>query len=231
MRRIIQRSILAAATVGAALLALACTSGTPAAPEGTEILLRFDFVDGSRDLVSGDFQAIITATLFDEDSNVPQTGVGVFFEVTNGPGTFEFETVNTDNGGRARNVLTADGAQVGNEVTFRAFSGVSTSNTLSLNVEQASGNAPPMACIRSANATGGGLQVTLDIGCSEAPACRDNQISDWEVDWGDGTAPQNLAGTTNIAMHTYASAGSYTIRVTVDDCQNLSSTETTSITL
>ena len=89
--------------------ALGCSSGTPAAPEGTEIPVSYEYI--TRNLTSGDFEAIIRATVIDQVSDVPQVGVGVYFRVTGGPGAFNNQgPIRTDDDGRAESVLIGRGA-------------------------------------------------------------------------------------------------------------------------
>ncbi|MEZ4481913.1 MAG: PKD domain-containing protein [Dehalococcoidia bacterium] len=42
-------------------------------------------------------------------------------------------------------------------------------------------------------------------------------ISDWTIDWGDGSAPQHVAGSITSVVHTFTSAGARTIRATAMD--------------
>ena len=80
--------------------AFGCHSGTPAAPAGTDILLSFEYIE--QDLPTGDFTAIVHARVFDDVSNAPHTGVGVFFEAS-GRGQFrEREAVKTNGSGKAQ---------------------------------------------------------------------------------------------------------------------------------
>src|SRR5690349_11533312 len=81
------RLALAACTASLGVAALlGCTTGDPAAPEGSEIVASCEYVPGTRQVVAGNFDAIVKALVLDAVSDVPQVGVGVYFIVTNGPG-------------------------------------------------------------------------------------------------------------------------------------------------
>lgn len=208
-----------AALLGAALLG--CTTGTPAAPEGSKIFLTFGYA--AQDFDTGDYEAVIVARVLDEVSDVPQTGVGVFFRVSSGPGSFiESDAVRTDNDGIAQNVLIGSG-----EVTLVVSSGVSEAE-LTLDVN--SGTSPevqlPDACFTVDQSGTGNSVVTVDVGCSEAPECADEEPDTFTVDWGDGATDNDLPFSQGDVMHTYQ-PGSWDIVVSVSDCQGLTDTAPT----
>lgn len=222
--RVLARLIAAAL----AALALGCHSGTPAAPEGTDILLSFAYREGTQDFATGDFEAIIQARLVDSLSNVPQVGVGVFFIVDSGPGTFFDDFVVTDGGGKARSILSANGATSSNPVTVRVSSGGAMEATLTLDVSSGSASVdfPPEACF-TVDTTG--TNVLIDVGCTTDDDCEDD-ADFYSVDWGDGTTDDDLPFSDDTVDHDYAN-GTYTIEVTVRDCQNLTDTASRTVTV
>lgn len=214
---------LAAIAAPAAFMLLGCHAGTPAAPEGTEIPVSCAFI--SRDIPAGNFDAVISATVIDKDSDVPQVGVGVYFRVTQGPG----EIVNqgpivTDNHGHAETVLLGRGVTGTNKVSVEVSSGATIAKLdLSATGCFSSTNVPPTASFTVApnppSVTG---MVTVDVSGSSDTDCPGGDPDTWTVDWGDSTAPSTgRFATTTQAMHDYADTRrgmSTTITVTVEDC-------------
>jgi hypothetical protein len=230
--------LAAASTVAATSLLLACHSGTPAAPEGSEIATGCEFI--SRNPTTGDFEAILNATVMDATSNVPQVGVGVFFRVASGNGQVQFEgPIRTDDDGHAESVLVATGATAANPVSVQVSSGPAEA-TLQLSVTGCSGRSadPPRAAL-TLNPTSGhraGQAITSNVGTSTDADCPSGKPDTWRVDWGDSTPPDegSFTGTDTEATHTYAAslAGtSVTITVTVTDCTGLTATTTRTISL
>jgi hypothetical protein len=213
----------AALVAGAALLAtalLGCTTGTPAAPEGSKIFLSFAYVPGSQDFSTGEYEAVVQVRVLDSVSDVPQTGVGVFFRVTQGPGSFvESGSVRTTNDGTAQNVLVASG-----EVTLVVSSGATEAElTLNVNSGTTTEDQFPEACF---TVDVNGTRVTVDVGCSSDEDCSDDEPDTFTVDWGDGTVDSDLPFSQGDVEHVY-SPGDYDIDVSVTDCQNLTDTAPT----
>jgi hypothetical protein len=229
----------------AALLALAltaaglgCSSGTPAAPEGTEIAVSYEYVEGTRNLTSGDFDAIIRALVLDSESDVPQVGVGVYFRVTGGPGAFTVVgPVETDEDGWAQSILVARGALSTNKVSIEVSSGPAVAELdIDVNGGFSSTNEPPEAAFTiSPNPPRAGQVVTVDVGDSSDADCPNDEPETWEVDWGDSSTPdEGRFSSDTEATHTYASGSagqSVTIRVTVEDCTGLTDSATRTVTL
>ena len=202
---------------------LGCTSGTPAAPEGSKIFITYAYVPGSQDFGTGEFEAVITARVLDSISDVPQTGVGVFFRVSTGPGSFvESASIRTDNDGVAQNVLLGGG-----EVTIIASSG-DTEAELTLDVNSGSSGEDqfPEACFTVQQSGTGNSVVEVDVTCSTDEDCAGGEPDSFTVDWGDGTVDNDLPFTQGDVQHTY-SPGSWDITVSVTDCQNLTDTAPT----
>ena len=213
----------AAVLAAAALLAtsfLGCTTGTPAAPEGSKIFLTFAYVPGSQIFATGAFEAVIQVRVLDSVSDVPQTGVGVFFRVTQGPGNFvESGSIRTTNDGTAQNVLIAS-----DEVTLTVSSGVTEAElTLNVNSGTTTEDQFPEACF---TVDIDGRVVTVDVGCSSDEDCADNEPDSFTVDWGDDSIDRDLPFSQGDIDHTYSS-GNYDITVSVTDCQNLTDTAPT----
>lgn len=225
------RLFLAVSSISLALFTLGCHSGTPAAPEGSKLSIRFEYVEGTRDLATGDFEAIVSVRALDQISDVPQVGVGVFFEVESGPGSFAVTgPVTTDGGGNAQNVLIASGAVRDNDVTVSAFSGDNLSDSLSLNVEQgrSSSDFLPDACFTWSTDM---LELEVDVSCSSDLDCPTDDPDEWAIDWGDGSAEQTFPFSQTTATHTYASGGSYDVSIEVTDCQDLRDSDAQAVSL
>lgn len=207
--------VASAALLSTALLG--CTTGTPAAPEGSKIFLAFAYVPGSQDFATGEFEAVVQVRVLDSVSDVPQTGVGVFFRVTQGPGSFvEADSVRTTNDGTAQNVLVASG-----EVTLVVSSGPTEAElTLDVNSGTTTEDQFPTACFTTDI---NGTRVTVDVGCSTDEDCSGDEPDTFTVDWGDGSVDRDLPFSQGDVDHTY-SPGSYDITVSVTDCQNLTDT-------
>lgn len=232
-----RRLALAAFAAGLLVLAtLACTTGTPSAPDGTEIPVSYEYI--TRNLVSGDFEAIINATVIDQVSDVPQVGVGVYFRVSGGPGAFVNEgPVRTDDRGHAESVLIGRGALSTNKISVEVSSGPAVAK---LDIDVTGGfsstNEPPTAAFTvTPNPPRAGQVATVDVAGSSDPDCPGDDPETWTVDWGDGTtADDGRFETTTDVTHTYASgtAGqSFTIKLTVEDCTGLTDSATKSVTL
>ena len=208
---------LATAAALCAVALLGCTTGTPAAPEGSKIFLAFAYVPGSQDFATGEFEAVVQVRVLDSISDVPQTGVGVFFRVTQGPGNFiESNSIRTTNDGTAQNVLVASG-----EVTLVVSSGATEAElTLDVNSGTTTEDQFPEACFTT---DVNGTRVTVDVGCSTDEDCSGDEPDTFTVDWGDGTVDRELPFCQGDVEHTYT-PGTYPITVSVTDCQNLTDT-------
>jgi PKD repeat protein len=87
-------------------------------------------------------------------------------------------------------------------------------------------DAPPVAALTVSPASGAApLAVTADASASTDTDA--TPIASYAFDWGDGTSSGPQAGAT--AGHTYATAGSYTAKVTVTDTAGLSATATAAV--
>lgn len=219
----------------AAALSLSCHSGTPAAPMGTSILASFEFVDESRNVQTGDFQAVIGADLIDMASGVPQVGVQVRFLVTAGDASFETASVVTTNGaGHAETVISARGARdTASAVTVRVISGEAAEAEVSLTVFGGSGRSaqPPEARFTFSPANPSiGDTVTVDVADSTDPDCPTGEPDSWEIDWDDmGALSQGTFEGVTTATHQYNAAGSYQVTVTVENCVGLSDSVTQTV--
>jgi PKD domain len=83
------------------------------------------------------------------------------------------------------------------------------------------------------SSTGTGSALVLNpygIGITATPAAG-TALIDIEVDWGDGTLPQNLAPSATTASHSYAVAGAYTITITASDNNGDTAQILTSVTV
>ena len=226
-----------AALAGLSAALLACHTGTPAAPEGTIIAVGCDII--SSNATTGDFDAIVNALVFDDDSDVPQVGVGVYFIVESGPGVIQTSNpVVTDAHGHAQAVLSATGARSGNAVTVNISSGP-VESTLDMDVDGCSGShaSAPVAALRITPATGPYSRtsaVTIDVGTSTDADCPGSKPDDWDIDWGDGTAHASggFNGSTS-STHTYGASAPdpVTVTVTVTDCTGLTDTLTQTLDL
>lgn len=239
LRRTLLRSM---AALGLAAL-IGCNAGTPAAPEGTEIPVSCEFL--TRDVPSGNFEALIKAVVIDADSDVPQVGVGVYFRVKSGPGEMADEgPIRTDNDGRAQAVLVARGATAGNKVTIQVSSGPVTSE-IQVDVLGcfASASVPPVLNV-SRTPTGQvsvTQAVTIDMSGSTDSDCSGGKPDRWEINWGDGQTTRGQFATDDNPTHDYddslvptSPAGATvdkTITITITDCQGLTDTGTETVTL
>ena len=228
-------SLLAAfvAPAAAGCLLLGCHAGTPAAPDGTEIPVSCAFI--SRDIPAGNFDAVISATVIDKDSDVPQVGVGVYFRVTQGPGSIVNQgPVVTDNHGHAETVLLGRGVIGTDKVSVEVSSGATIAKLdISATGCFSSTNVPPIAAFTLAptapSVTG---NTTVDVATSSDADCPGGKPDTWTVDWGDGTTPDTgRFATTTVVTHDYADTRrgmSTTISVTVVDCAGARSDPKTS---
>jgi PKD domain len=83
----------------------------------------------------------------------------------------------------------------------------------------------------SSTCTGSALVLNpYGIGITATPAAG-TALIDIEVDWGDGTLPQNLAPSATTASHSYAVAGAYTITITASDNNGDTAQILTSVTV
>lgn len=223
-----------AAAIGAGLLAatLACHSGTPAAPEGSEIPVTCEFL--SRDVATGNFEALIKAVVIDEESDVPQVGVGVYFRVRSGPGEMVDEgPIRTDNDGRAQAVLIGRGATAGNDVTVEVSSGSATAE-ISLDVEgcfSATAVRPRLVFTLTPNPARANQDVRVDLSDSTDSDCPGGKPETWRIDWGDGDVDEGDFDTSDEATHRYQTAdipasNELTVEIEVEDCQGLTDSET-----
>ena len=223
----------AALAAALAVSGLGCHSGSPAAPGGITIFTTCEYVPGARDFTTGNFEARITALLLDTESNVPQTGVGVFFVIDSGPGTFAaVSPIRTNNAGQASNTLIATGATSGNKVKAKVFSGATTVD-LDIDVVgcDSTGNAPPRISLSVSPATTPiNTDVRVDVTGTTDDGCGAGGTTtprEWSVDWGDGTVKQDIQfASDKEETHRYTTADTYFVRVTVEDCGGLTSTET-----
>ena len=69
-------------------------------------------------------------------------------------------------------------------------------------------NVDPVLTIAGATTVEAGSAYVLDLSSIDPGA---DTISQWIVDWGDGTDPETIAGDPNQVSHVYASAGEFTI--------------------
>jgi hypothetical protein len=235
--------MLAAAAASAALAALVvgCHSGTPAAPEGTEIPVSCEFL--SRDVTTGDFEALIKAVVIDEESDVPQVGVGVYFRVSGGPGEMSDEgPIRTDNAGRAQSVLIGRGATVGNDVTVDVSSGSATAE-ITLDVGgcfSATAVRPRLVATVTPNpapnpTASNPTEVTVDLSRSTDSDCPGGEPDSWSINWGDGETTTDQFADEDSPTHDYVPSDvptdrTVTIDIEVEDCQNLTDTDTVELT-
>jgi hypothetical protein len=217
---------------------IACTTGTPAAPEGTEIPIAYEYIPGSRDVLLGNFDAIISATVIDQVSDVPQVGVGVYFRVTAGPGQFTEEgPVITNNAGHAESVLIGRGATSTNKVSVEVSSGPTIAKLdIDVNGGFSPTNDPPNASFTlSPDPPRANQDVTVNVSGSSDTDCPGGDPETWSVNWGDGTTDSNLQfDTTTTKVHRYATnlgGTSVTIVVTVEDCTGLEDTASKTVTV
>jgi hypothetical protein len=224
---------------------MGCHSGTPAAPEGTEIPVSCEFL--TRDVNTGDFEALIKAVVIDEASDVPQVGVGVYFRVKSGPGEMDDEgPIRTDGSGRAESVLIGRGATSGNKVTVEVSSGPVTSE-IQLDVLGCfSSTAVPPVLSYARTPTGQvsvTQTVTIDLSASTDSDCPGGKPDSWEVNWGEGTPDRGTFVDANSAKPTHDYTDSLvpttpadatvtkSVTIKITDCQGLTKTATESITL
>lgn len=225
---------LLAAPLAATLLA--CHSGTPAAPEGTEIALNCEFI--TRDVATGNFEAIIKSIVIDEESDVPQVGVGVYFRVKSGPGEMNDEgPIVTDNDGRAQAVLVARGATDANDVTVEVSSGPASSEiTLDvLGCFSASAQRPVLDANVSPNPARADQDVTVDLSDSSDTDCPGGKPDSWRIDWGDGEVTSDEFADEDQPTHRYTTSDIPTdrtldIEIEIEDCQGLTANETVELT-
>ena len=223
-----------ALAAGVASILLGCNVGTPAAPEGTEIPIAYEYM--SRDIALGNFDAIISATVIDKVSDVPQVGVGVYFRVTGGPGQFTEEgPVITNNAGHAESILIGRGAIPPIKVSVEVSSGPTIAK---LDINATGGfsltNLPPTASFTlSPDDPTVNTVTTVNVSASSDSDCPGGKPETWTVNWGDNTPTDTglQFSTMPTKTHTYTATGSVTIVVTVTDCTGLTATASKTVTV
>lgn len=217
--------IAAAVALSGAGLLLGCTTGTPAAPEGSEMQLDCDVV--ASDPPAGNFTSIIVASVRDAVSDVPAVGVGVFFRVASGPASLQGQNpVVTDDDGLARIIVVGTAAFGNDSVDIEASSGEVEAD-ISIGVAGCTGGGgaqEPVARMTVTPPTPDiGEEVEVNVSSSTDADCAGMEPDDWEVDWGDGTTRSTGSfDSATIARHTYSGmARTVTIVVTVTDCNGL----------
>jgi len=233
-----RRVALGAATSVLGLAALlACTTGDPAAPEGSEIIASCEFVPGTRVPAAGNFDAIVKALVLDAVSDVPQVGVGVYFIVTTGPGVMEREgPILTNSQGRAQAILTARGATDGNAVTVSLQSGEAHTD-LSMDISgcvSSSSEAPVAAFTLNPDPPTVGPGLTADFATSTDADCPTGKPDSWTIRWGDARSDSGQFASDHDAVHDYADNlvnTQVTIEVEVTDCTGLRDTAQKTVTL
>jgi hypothetical protein len=236
--RVQGRVALAAASAALGLAALvACTTGDPAAPEGSEIVASCEYVPGTRQVAAGNFDAIVKALVLDATSDVPQVGVGVYFIVSNGPGVMEREgPILTDSHGRAQAILVARGAIASNAVTVSLQSGEAHVD-IKLDVLgcfSQSAEAPVAAFTLNPDPPRVGSAVTADFATSSDADCPTGDPESWTIRWGDGQSDTGMFATDHDATHDYADNlrdTQVTIEVEVADCTGLRNITQRTVTL
>lgn len=227
--RIITGAALAAMLVAACL---ACHTGTPAAPEGTEIPVTCEFI--TRDIGSGNFDALIKAVVIDEVSDVPQVGVGVYFRVRSGPGVMSNEgPIRTDNEGRAESVLLGRGATAGNRVTVDVSSGAATAE-IAMDVTQCISTVtlpPRLVYTLTPNPARVNQDVTVDMSDSTDSDCTGGVPESWRVTWGDGDVDTGDFEDDDTVTHRYQAAdipasNRLDVEIRIEDCQGLTDSDT-----
>lgn len=118
-------------------------------------------------------------------------------------------------GATASHVYTAGGTYT---ITLKVTDSTSLVNTLTRSVTVAPNQAPTAAI----SATTDHLDVALDGSASSDP---DGTIASYEWDFGDGTT-----GTGATTTHTYATAGDFTVTLTVKDDNGATATKTRAVT-
>jgi uncharacterized protein len=90
--------------------------------------------------------------------------------------------------------------------------------------------ASPTVGLTGASSTNTG--VSYSLGITAAPAAS-SSLTGLSVNWGDGSALENLAVSATTASHTFSSAGNFTISVTATDANTLTAnaTKTVAVTL
>lgn len=225
-------ALLLSATLCASIVG--CHSGTPSAPEGTEIPVTCEFI--SQDVTTGNFEALIKAVVIDEESDVPQVGVGVYFRVRSGPGEIRSGgPIRTDNAGRAQAVLVGQGATAGNEVTVEVSSGPASAE-IELDVIgcfSATAVRPRLVATVSPNpADRTGDNVVVDLSRSTDSDCPGGVPVSYTINWGDGDTTNEDFATEDKPDHDYAAAdipaapGTLDIEIEIEDCQGLKDTQT-----
>ncbi|HEY3529504.1 MAG TPA: PKD domain-containing protein [Nocardioides sp.] len=141
--------------------------------------------------------------------------------------TFDFgdgTTVGPQSGATASHTYAAAGIY-SVKVTVTDTSGLSDTATKSVTASEAGPSAPTAALSVSPSSGTVPLPVTADASGSTDPQ---GQALSYVFDFGDGTTvgPQSAA----TASHTYATAGTYTVKVTVTDTSGLSDSATKSVT-
>jgi len=105
---------------------------------------------------------------------------------------------------------------------YSAFSGVSL--TASYDVAQPPTNTAPVVYINGPYTADEGVEINFSSAASYDP---DGSISSYVWDFGDGTSTSTLAN----PSHTYATAGSYTVSLSITDNGGLTETATTTATI
>ncbi len=92
--------------------------------------------------------------------------------------------------------------------------------------------APASPSVSLTGSSSANTDISYSLGILAAPASG-SSLTGLSVDWGDGSALENLALSAATASHTYSSAGNFTISVTATDANTLSAntTKTVAVTL
>ena len=146
----------------------------------------------------------------DPDGDAVTTWSWNFGDGTTGTGTTASHAYNTDgNYTVTLTVVDARGA---------------TSQPVSRNITVGSGTNPPTASFTYNPMDGGTAPLSVNFASTSSG---ERPIATWDWDWGDGTPH----GTTESPTHIFASAGTYTVRLTVTDTGGLTASTTVSITV
>jgi hypothetical protein len=163
--------------------------------------------------------ATITANVLDTNGS-PLASVAVSFSTTAGTLSSAFESTDAD--GRATTVLhTATQATVTASVGTGAASGGgtggSTSGTSVATVTIGVNGAPTLAITPPAGGVTANLPATFTFAVAPA-STNGSAVQDVKVDWGDGNSEHlGAISGSNSVVHTYHSAGSYSIAAVVTD--------------
>ncbi|MGY1595207.1 PKD domain-containing protein [Geodermatophilus sp. SYSU D00708] len=133
---------------------------------------------------------------------------------------WSFGDGSTATGATARHTYTAAGSYTV-RLTVTDDDGASSTAQQTVTVTAPPPNQPPSAAF---TATASGLAVLLD---GRGSADTDGTVASYEWAWGDGTP----AGSGATAQHTYAQAGTYTVRLTVTDDDGATASTTRQVTV